>query len=101
DDDDEERSDSLEDNIISGLPPCSAITPNEPVLSTEEPDNSLIAPYYLLSLRNEDTIFDPGICNSYFSRPDVSHRCRTFPRFKVLPERPMEIFSSICSPMDK
>nr|GFA61103.1 hypothetical protein [Tanacetum cinerariifolium] len=29
------------DNIISGLPPCSAITPNEPVLSTEELDNSL------------------------------------------------------------
>nr|GEV63617.1 Gag-Pol polyprotein [Tanacetum cinerariifolium] len=28
-------------NIISGLPSCSAITPNEPVLSTEEPDNSL------------------------------------------------------------
>nr|GFA45048.1 hypothetical protein [Tanacetum cinerariifolium] len=36
-----ERSDSLDDNIISGLPPFSAITPNEPVLSTEEPDNSL------------------------------------------------------------
>nr|GFC18231.1 hypothetical protein [Tanacetum cinerariifolium] len=29
------------DNIISGLPPFSAITPDEPVLSTEEPDNSL------------------------------------------------------------
>nr|GFA37935.1 hypothetical protein [Tanacetum cinerariifolium] len=41
DDDDEERSDSLDDNIISGLPLSSAITPNEPVLSTEEPDNSL------------------------------------------------------------
>nr|GFB91120.1 hypothetical protein [Tanacetum cinerariifolium] len=41
DDDDEERSNSLKDNIISGLPPCSAITPNEHVLSTEEPDNSL------------------------------------------------------------
>nr|GEV02281.1 hypothetical protein [Tanacetum cinerariifolium] len=41
DDDDEERSNSLKDNIISGLPLCSAITPNEPVLSTEEPDNSL------------------------------------------------------------
>nr|GFA39507.1 hypothetical protein [Tanacetum cinerariifolium] len=36
-----ERSNSLKDNIIFGLPPCSAITPNEPVLSTEEPDNSL------------------------------------------------------------
>nr|GEY40531.1 hypothetical protein [Tanacetum cinerariifolium] len=41
DDDDEERSDSLDENIISGLPPFSAITPDEPVLSTEEPDNSL------------------------------------------------------------
>nr|GEZ25034.1 hypothetical protein [Tanacetum cinerariifolium] len=41
DDDDEERSDSLDDNIISGLPPFFAIIPNEPVLSTEEPDNSL------------------------------------------------------------
>nr|GFD47986.1 hypothetical protein [Tanacetum cinerariifolium] len=41
DDDDEERSDSLDDNIISGLPLFSAITHDEPVLSTEEPDNSL------------------------------------------------------------
>nr|GFA11911.1 hypothetical protein [Tanacetum cinerariifolium] len=41
DDDDEERSDSLNDNIISGFPSTSAITPDEPVLSTEEPDNSL------------------------------------------------------------
>nr|GEZ28075.1 hypothetical protein [Tanacetum cinerariifolium] len=39
--DGEERSDSLDDNIISGLPPFSAITLDEPVLSTEEPDNSL------------------------------------------------------------
>nr|GEY70504.1 hypothetical protein [Tanacetum cinerariifolium] len=38
DDDDEERPISLKDNIISGLPPCAAITPS---LSTEEPDNSL------------------------------------------------------------
>nr|GEZ08294.1 reverse transcriptase domain-containing protein [Tanacetum cinerariifolium] len=41
DDDDEEISDSLDNNIISGLPPFSTITPNEPVLSIEEPDNSL------------------------------------------------------------
>nr|GEZ18166.1 hypothetical protein [Tanacetum cinerariifolium] len=40
DDDDEERSGSLDDNIIYGLPPFSAITPDEPILSTEEPDNS-------------------------------------------------------------
>nr|GEW28581.1 hypothetical protein [Tanacetum cinerariifolium] len=41
DDDDEERSDSLYDNIIFGLPLFSAITLDKPVLSTEEPDNSL------------------------------------------------------------
>nr|GFB78798.1 hypothetical protein [Tanacetum cinerariifolium] len=29
------------DNIISGFPPFSVITPDEPVLSTEEPDHSL------------------------------------------------------------
>ncbi|GJX33164.1 hypothetical protein Tco_0243019 [Tanacetum coccineum] len=39
DDDDEESSIPLRDIIISGLPPCIAITP---VLSTEEPVDSLI-----------------------------------------------------------
>nr|GFD36263.1 hypothetical protein [Tanacetum cinerariifolium] len=57
--------------------------------------------YDCFLFKNEDTIFDPGICNSRFSRPDVSHRCGTFPRFKLLPERPMEIFFSNCSSMDK
>nr|GEX65964.1 hypothetical protein [Tanacetum cinerariifolium] len=41
DDDDEERSNSLQDNIISGLPPCSAITPNEPVDSLSLGDEHL------------------------------------------------------------
>nr|GEV19908.1 hypothetical protein [Tanacetum cinerariifolium] len=35
------RGEARQDNIISGLPSCSAITPNEHVLSIEEPDNSL------------------------------------------------------------
>nr|GFA75794.1 hypothetical protein [Tanacetum cinerariifolium] len=49
--DDEERSDPLDDTIISRFPSFSAITPAELVLSTEEPDNSL-------SMRDEhlDTI---------------------------------------------
>nr|GEV96509.1 hypothetical protein [Tanacetum cinerariifolium] len=42
-----------------------------------------VAPHYLLSLRNEDTIFDPGIYNSRFSRPDVSHRCGTVKKFNT------------------
>nr|GEX32432.1 hypothetical protein [Tanacetum cinerariifolium] len=41
DDDDEERSNSLQDNIISRLPPCSAITPNEPVDSLNMGDEHL------------------------------------------------------------
>nr|GEY55712.1 hypothetical protein [Tanacetum cinerariifolium] len=41
DDDDEERSDSLQDNIISGFPPCSVITPNEPVDSLSMGDEHL------------------------------------------------------------
>nr|GEZ88262.1 hypothetical protein [Tanacetum cinerariifolium] len=42
-----------------------------------------VAPYYLLSLRNEDAIFDLGICNSTFSRPDISHRCGTVKIFNT------------------
>nr|GEZ63846.1 hypothetical protein [Tanacetum cinerariifolium] len=41
DDDDEERSNSLEDNIISGLSPCVAITPNKPVDSLSMGDEHL------------------------------------------------------------
>nr|GFB00523.1 hypothetical protein [Tanacetum cinerariifolium] len=41
DDEAKERSDSLDDNIISRLPSFSAIIPDEPVLSTKEPNNSL------------------------------------------------------------
>nr|GEV63496.1 reverse transcriptase domain-containing protein [Tanacetum cinerariifolium] len=41
DNDDEERSNSLEDNIISGLSSCVAITPNEPVDSLSTGDEHL------------------------------------------------------------
>nr|GFA70651.1 hypothetical protein [Tanacetum cinerariifolium] len=54
-----------------------------------------VAPHYLLSIRNEDAIFDPGICNSHFSRSDVSHRCRTVKKLNThrshLNECPMMI----------
>nr|GFA57366.1 hypothetical protein [Tanacetum cinerariifolium] len=54
-----------------------------------------VVPCYLLSLRNEDIIFDPGICNSHFYRPDISHRCRTVKKFNThrshLNEYPMMI----------
>nr|GEW93259.1 hypothetical protein [Tanacetum cinerariifolium] len=62
-----------------------------------------IAPQYLLSFRNEDTIFDPDIYSYHISSfmPDVSHRSGTFIKFKVLNESPMEISFSTCSPMDQ
>nr|GFB82149.1 hypothetical protein [Tanacetum cinerariifolium] len=66
DDDDEERSDSLNDNIISGLPSFSAITPDEPVLSTEEPDNSL-------SMRDEHLYTIPATESDEFIKSGVEN----------------------------
>nr|GEV38201.1 putative reverse transcriptase domain-containing protein [Tanacetum cinerariifolium] len=37
-----------------------------------------VVPCYLLSLQNEDIIFDPGICKYHFSKPDISHRIPGF-----------------------
>nr|GFA28372.1 hypothetical protein [Tanacetum cinerariifolium] len=65
-----------------------------------------VAPQYLLSVGNEDTIFDPGICSYHISSflSDVSHRSGTFMKFIVYPnhlnESPMKILSSTCSLMD-
>nr|GFB70011.1 hypothetical protein [Tanacetum cinerariifolium] len=42
-----------------------------------------IAPHYLLSLRNEDIIFDLGICESTFSRLNISHQCGTVMKFNT------------------
>nr|GEY59818.1 hypothetical protein [Tanacetum cinerariifolium] len=62
-----------------------------------------VAPPYLLSSRNEDTIFDPGISIYHSFMPGVSHRSGTFMKFNVYPnhlnESPMEILSFTCSPM--
>ncbi|GJU73978.1 hypothetical protein Tco_1265383 [Tanacetum coccineum] len=64
-----------------------------------------VAPPYLLSSGNEDTIFDPGISAYHSFMPSVSHRSGTFMKFNVYPnnlnESPMEILSSTCSPMDQ
>nr|GEV05619.1 hypothetical protein [Tanacetum cinerariifolium] len=55
-----------------------------------------VAPHYLLSFWHEDTIFDPHICNSNFSRPDISHRCGTVKKFNTyrshLNQCPMMIY---------
>ncbi|GJV50492.1 hypothetical protein Tco_1440704 [Tanacetum coccineum] len=64
-----------------------------------------VAPPYLLSCGNEDTIFDPGISVYHSFMPGVSHRSGTFMKFNVYPnhlnESLMEILSSTCSPMDQ
>ncbi|GJV16983.1 hypothetical protein Tco_1362306 [Tanacetum coccineum] len=64
-----------------------------------------VAPPYLLSCGNEDTIFDPGISVYHSFMPSVSHRSGTFMKFNVYPnylnESPMEILSSTYSLMDQ
>ncbi|GKD29157.1 hypothetical protein Tco_1239935, partial [Tanacetum coccineum] len=44
-----------------------------------------VAPPYLLSCGNEDTIFDPGISIYHSFMPDVSHRSGTFMKFNDFP----------------
>nr|GEX00246.1 hypothetical protein [Tanacetum cinerariifolium] len=53
-----------------------------------------VAPQYLLSIRNDDTIFDRGIFSYHISSfmPNVSHRSGTFIKFKVLNESPMRFY---------
>nr|GEV89266.1 hypothetical protein [Tanacetum cinerariifolium] len=66
-----------------------------------------VAPQYLLSFGNEDTIFDPGISTYHVSSfmSDVSHRSGTFMKFNGYPKHlngsSMEILFSTCSSMDQ
>nr|GFB02835.1 hypothetical protein [Tanacetum cinerariifolium] len=87
DDDDKERSDSLDDNIISRLPPFFAITPDEPVLSTEEPDNSL-------SMGDEHLDTIPTTESDQFIKSGVENLISIPNRFEDLSESNEE-FSSI------
>nr|GEZ61628.1 hypothetical protein [Tanacetum cinerariifolium] len=63
-----------------------------------------VVPHYLLSLRTEDIIFDPGICNLTFSKPDISHRCGTIKKFNThrshLNKCPMMIHGQNNPPLD-
>ncbi|GJU84934.1 hypothetical protein Tco_1292480 [Tanacetum coccineum] len=64
-----------------------------------------VAPPYLLSSGNEDTIFDPGISIYHSFMPGVSHRSGTFMKSNVYPNRlnesPMGILSFTCFLMDQ
>nr|GEU50454.1 hypothetical protein [Tanacetum cinerariifolium] len=63
-----------------------------------------VVPPYLLSLRTEDIIFDPGICKPTFSRPDLSHQCGTVKKFNThrshLNKCPMLIHGQNNPPLD-
>nr|GEV71782.1 hypothetical protein [Tanacetum cinerariifolium] len=66
-----------------------------------------VAPQYLLSFGNGDTIVDLGISSYHIPSfmPDISHRSGTFIKFNVYPKHlngsPMEILFSTCSLMDQ
>nr|GEZ58985.1 hypothetical protein [Tanacetum cinerariifolium] len=66
--------DVVEDISPTKEPQVLNTFPTHPTFQLNMKFQPSIAPHYLLSLRNEDTIFDPGICNSTFSRLDISHR---------------------------
>nr|GFA74965.1 hypothetical protein [Tanacetum cinerariifolium] len=91
DDDDEERSDSLDDDIISGLPLFSAITPNEPVLSTEEPNNSL-------SMRDEHLDTIPATESDEFIKSGVEYLIPIPSESKGIPEHMCDVPSHENSP---
>nr|GEV11707.1 hypothetical protein [Tanacetum cinerariifolium] len=64
-----------------------------------------VAPLYLLSSGNEDTIFNLDISIYHSFMPGVSHRSGTFMKFNVYPnllnESLIEILSSTCFPIDQ
>nr|GEW83999.1 hypothetical protein [Tanacetum cinerariifolium] len=91
DDDDEERFDSLDDNIIFGLPPFSTITPNEPVLSTEEPDNSLS-----MGDKHLDTILETE--SDEFIKSSVENHIPIPSESKGIPEHKCDVPSHDNSP---
>nr|GEY89395.1 hypothetical protein [Tanacetum cinerariifolium] len=74
DDDDEEESNSLKDNIISELPPCSAITPNETIDSLSMGDEHLDT---ILAMKSDELIKscvenlvpNPNFSEKIFSNP--------------------------------
>nr|GEV46601.1 hypothetical protein [Tanacetum cinerariifolium] len=91
DDDDEESSDSLNDNIISRLPPFSAITPDEPVLSIEQPDNSL-------SIGDEHLDTIPAMKSDEFIKSGVENLIPIPIESEGIPEHMCDVLSHDNSP---
>nr|GEW07309.1 hypothetical protein [Tanacetum cinerariifolium] len=79
------------DNIISGLPPFFAITPNEPVLSTEELDNSL-------SMRDKHLDTIPATKLDEFIKSGVENLIPIQSESKGIPEHVCDVPSHDNSP---
>nr|GFA53392.1 hypothetical protein [Tanacetum cinerariifolium] len=84
-------SDSLDDNIIYELPPFSAITPDEPVLSTEEPDNSR-------SMGDEHLDTIPATKSNEFIKPGVETLIPIPSESEGIPEHTCDVPSHDNSP---
>nr|GFA89522.1 hypothetical protein [Tanacetum cinerariifolium] len=75
--------------LISKIEPLNANPTPSSDCKTKSSSTSLnsllieFVPCYLLSLRNKDIIFNPGICKSTSSRLDISHRCGTVKTFNT------------------
>nr|GEX35918.1 hypothetical protein [Tanacetum cinerariifolium] len=91
------------DDYVKEISSGSTITHSDSSLYDSFIFDLSINPFPPADRRNEDTIFDPGICSYHISSflPDVSHRSGTFIKLKVVNESPMEILFSTCSPMDQ
>nr|GEW26684.1 hypothetical protein [Tanacetum cinerariifolium] len=72
DDDDEESSNSLEDNIISELPPYSAVTPTEPIDSLSMGDehlNTIPATESNEFINDDQSLSDEAVREKIYSNP--------------------------------
>nr|GEZ97355.1 hypothetical protein [Tanacetum cinerariifolium] len=89
----EENSNSLNDNI-SELPPYSAITPDEPVLATEEPDHSL-------SMGDEHLDTIPATESDEFIKSGVEHLIPIPSESESIPEHVCDVpFHDNSPPLD-
>nr|GEU53446.1 hypothetical protein [Tanacetum cinerariifolium] len=66
DDDDEEESNSLKDNNISELPPCSTVTPNEPIDSLSMGDEHLDT---IPATESDESLHNEDFSEKIFSNP--------------------------------
>nr|GFC19882.1 hypothetical protein [Tanacetum cinerariifolium] len=71
-------------DYVEASPPDSELVSSE-VMDIVIPEVGGIDDDILLTINheNEDIIFDPGICKSTFSRPDISHRYGTVKKFNT------------------